>query len=283
MDALPAEARNGARSHATIFGAAGFVGGALAERLIADGWHVDAVRGREWPTGPLGHVFFCAGVTSDFRTRRFDTMDAHVSLAARVLREGELLSFVYLSSTRVYKDAASGAEDATLLVNPTDATDIFSASKLAGEALCLSDSRAEVKVARLSNVFGAADRSDNFLTSVMRDALAKGHVDIGLCAQQAKDYVAIEDVVTALARFPERARSRVINVASGVPVANGQIGARLSDLTGATFTFGDNPGPLFPPIEVARMRAELGVVPQQLEDKLAPLVAALRDTPARAL
>ena len=274
MSHAPGESRRADRRRATVFGARGFVGSALAAALSTEDWEVDALGGREVPTGPLGHVFFCAGVTSDFRTRRFDAIEAHVTLAAKILRESDFESFTYLSSTRVYKDAAVGSEHSALSINPSDATDIFNASKLAGEAICLSDPRTEVRIARLSNVYGVEDRSENFLTSVIRDVIANGRVHIGLVAEQAKDYVAVEDVVSALTRFPDRARSRIINLASGVPVANGTIAAIISECTGATVTFGSNLGPQFPVIDASRMRDELGVAPRQLADELGSLVAA---------
>ena len=265
----------GAGRRATVFGAAGFVGSALAAALAEQGWQVNALTGRERPSGALGHVFFCAGTTSDFRTRRFDTIEAHVTLVANLLKTAEFDSFVYLSTTRIYRGAESGREETSLHVNPNEPHDLYNLSKLTGESICLTDPRPMVRIARLSNVYGAADRSENFLTSVLRDAIDVGRVHIGIAPEHAKDYVALEDVVTALARFPDRATSRLINLASGVSVTNRRIATRVAELTGADFSFGDDRGLDFPVLEVPRLRDELGVVPRQLDDALPELVAAL--------
>ena len=80
---------------------------------------------------------FAIGLTADFRSRPLDTMDAHVSALAEVLRCGRFDSLTYLSSTRVYAGLPRGCGNATLVVNPSDASDLYNLSKLAGEALCL--------------------------------------------------------------------------------------------------------------------------------------------------
>ena len=79
-------------------------------------------------------------------------------------------SLLYLSTTRVYRNALETTESATLQVSPTDPDDVYNITKLAGEALCLSLPNPTTRVARLSNVIGAGAQSDSFLASVMRDA-----------------------------------------------------------------------------------------------------------------
>ncbi len=95
----------------TVLGATGYIGSRLVAHLQAQGHTVWApARGdAEVFTRPLGHVMYCVGLTADFRTRPFDTVDAHVGLLAEVLRRAQFESLLYLSSTRVYMGAASHA------------------------------------------------------------------------------------------------------------------------------------------------------------------------------
>lgn len=249
-----------------VIGAAGFVGAALVRRLRDAGREV-IVQPRGAPL-PLkaGDVFQCAGLTADFRTRPLDTITAHVTLVNELLAQCDFDSLTYLSSTRVYQKVASGREDASLLVDPNDPSDLYNLSKLTGEAVCLTDPRPTVRVARLSNVFGPGNGSSNFLDAVVDEAHRKGSVTIRAGAQAAKDYVALSDVIEALARMPERARSRLFNVASGVTTSNAQIGTLIERALGATVAFGaDLAGTRFPDIDIGRMKTELGVSPRPFD------------------
>ncbi len=63
----------------------------------------EIVRGdATWRGADLGHAFYCIGLTADFRSRPFETIEAHCGLLKEVLSGSRFSSFVYLSSTRVY-------------------------------------------------------------------------------------------------------------------------------------------------------------------------------------
>ena len=140
----------------TILGGRGFIGTRLATHLRSLG-HEVWVPERDDPamfSAPLGRVFYCIGLTADFRQRLLDTVDAHVCLLNRVLRSGNFDSLLYLSSTRVYAGAGSTHEGANLVVSPLLPGDLYNLSKLMGESVCLA-SGGPAKVVRLSNVYGA--------------------------------------------------------------------------------------------------------------------------------
>lgn len=259
---------------ATVIGAAGFVGSALTAHLRRIGMDVATPCRDEQLKGDLGHVFFCAGLTADFRSRLFDTIEAHVTAAASILRHGRFASFVYLSSTRVYQRSATGAEDEKLVVDPGDPSDVYNLSKLTGEALCLADRRPSVRVVRLSNIFGPGDRSDNFLTSLLRDARGEGRVHIQGSRTVAKDYIALDDAVAALARIPTHARSRLINIASGTSTSNGEIGDMIAARFSVPVSYGAACGPDFPAMDNHRMREELGIEPLPFAQAFARLADA---------
>lgn len=247
--------------HATLIGGHGFIGSHLARQLTQQGVPVQMIgRGdASWRDADLGRVFYCAGLTADFRTRPFDTIAAHVSFIADILRSARFVSLVYLSSTRVYGGAGSTDEQTRLSINPNDPSDLYNISKLAGEAVCLSSGRANVRVARLSNVYGGDTASENFLTSILRDALSKGHIDLGTDLASAKDYVSIDDVVGTLDAISRLGSERIINVASGRNTTHGALVEKISRLTGCTVSVKPGvPVQTFPPIAVARMTALVG-------------------------
>lgn len=262
----------------TVLGATGFVGRHLVETLRAAGHDVYAP-----PKGslqlferPLGHVLYCIGLTADFRSRIFDTVRAHVSVLAEVLEKADFESLLYLSSTRVYGRNAVGAERAAMAVDVSDPSDLYNISKLAGESLCRSCGRANVKVARISNIVGHDPASENFLLALIREALS-GRIELQSDPASSKDYILLDDVIALLPQIALAGRDWIYNVASGVNVQHRAIAERLVALTGCELALRPQ-APLinFPAIDVARIRSEFGFTPASVLDALPELVAACR-------
>ena len=264
---------------AAVFGAHGFIGGHLSRRLQEQGWDVLALsRGDErWRGRRLGHVFYCAGLTADFRTRPFETIDAHISFAAEVLRAADFDSFLYCSSTRVYAGCERAVETARLSVDPADPGDLYNLSKLMGEAACLALPRPEVRVARLSNVFGDDPTSDNFLNSVLCAAVRDGRVVLQSDPGSSKDYVAVEDAAEAMVRIALHGAERLYNVAAGRNTSHGEILASLRAATGCRIETpaGETPQ-VFAAIAVERLKALGGWAPADVLDRLPALIKGLQ-------
>jgi nucleoside-diphosphate-sugar epimerase len=224
-------------------------------------------------TRPLGHVMYCVGLTADFRTRPFDTVDAHVGLLGQVLQRAQFDSLLYLSSTRVYMGAASTDEDAPLAVVPGDPSYLYNLTKLTGESLCHASGRAGVRVARLSNVVGPGmdAASGNLVVDLLRQAQG-GHIVLRSDPQSAKDYLHVDDLLDWLPRIALVGRAATYNVASGRQTIHAQWLAWLQARTGCTVEVaGQAPLQAFPPINVQRLQGEWGVAPRAvLADDLLP-------------
>lgn len=247
----------------TVLGAAGYIGSRLVARLRADGHAVWApARGDDQLLRrPLGHVLYGAGLTGDFRTRPFDTMQAHVALLAQVLQQAHFDSLLYFSSTRVYMGAAATHEDAPLVVRPGDSSQLYNLSKLAGEALCHASGRAGVRVARLSNIVGPdMDAASGNLVAELEQQARQGHMVLRSDPRSAKDYLHVDDVIEWLPRIALSGRAAVYNVASGVQISHAQWLQWLGERYGATCeVVADVPLQSFAPIDVRRLQQEWGV------------------------
>lgn len=245
----------------TILGGTGYIGRALTGALKGAGEEVLVPKrgSSEVFERPLGHVIYAIGVTADFRTRPFATVDAHVCHLAEILRRAEFESFLYLSSTRLL----SGRHDRGFTVDPEDPSDLYNISKLMGEALCHASNRPNVRVTRLSNVVGGFDPgSDNFVFALLREAAAGGIV-LRSNAETRKDYLALDDVVALLPRIAVSGRRSVYDVGSGRQISHREWVERIATATGCSVQYSAD-GPLFrfEPIDIAPLAEEFGFSPR---------------------
>ncbi len=245
----------------TVFGSSGVIGSHVTDFLKKSGFSVntperDKIFSFE---KPLGYVLYCIGVTADFRSRPFDTVQAHVSVLTEILKKGDFSSLLYLSSTRVYSGADSGREDTEFLVNPAEPSDLYNLSKLMGESLCLHCGREGVKIARISNVVGGRDVGEqNFIPSLVRDA-EKGKIILRTDPASEKDYIHIDDVALLLKQITCGGRQKIYNVAGGRQITHGEWLKRLTALTGCAVEVEKNaPMVKFVPVDISRVRKEFG-------------------------
>lgn len=266
-----------AQMKATVFGANGFVGRALVSYLRGKGYDVrEVVRGdATWRDTDLGQAFYCIGLTADFRSRPFETIEAHCGFLKEVLSGARFSSFVYLSSTRVYARANSTDEAAAIPVVPGDPDDLYNISKLMGESACLGSGLPNARVARLSNVFGEDLESQNFLTSVLSDATLRKAVHLRTSLQSEKDYVWIGDVVRALEAIAWEGSDPITNVAYGRNTTHGEILDAVKTATGATVSVApDAPTVRFPEIATQRLDGLIGPNRVALSSRIGELAAA---------
>jgi len=250
------------RSTFTILGAGGFIGAALVAWLESQEQMVHPITRASLPAllagrRPVGHVIDCVGLTGDFRVRPLDTAEAHVGLVAHCLGELQFESFLLLSSTRVYGRATTTHEDAALPTLPSEPSDLYNVTKLAGEALCLADPRQTTRVARLSNVYGVGMPAETFLGQVLREGSATGNVVLREAAASSKDYVSVAAVVRLLPAIATAGRYRTYNLAAGSNTSHAAIARCLHSIAGWRVDFTPDATVVgYPPIDTARLDTE---------------------------
>jgi nucleoside-diphosphate-sugar epimerase len=262
----------------TILGASGFIGRALVAWLESRDQIVHAVTRASLPVllatrRPAGHIIDCVGMTIDCQLCPLDAAEAHVGLVARCLTELKFDSFLLLSSTRVYARAATTHEDAVLSAQPSDPSDLYSVTKLAGEALCLADPRCTTRVARLSNVYGIDMPAAAFLAGVLHQGRLTGKVRFDQSPETARDYVSVAAVARLLPVIGATGRHRLYNVAAGRNTCHAAIALRLHEIAGWQSLFAsDAPTVRHKLIDTTRTNTEFGPT---CSDLLADLPALL--------
>jgi len=265
----------------TILGSSGFVGSHLTSYFSQLGISCYTPL-RNDPSifeDDLGHLVYCIGLTADFRQQPFNTVKAHVCYLLNILENAHFESLLYLSSTRVYLSSKTTNEDRSLRVNPIDKDDLYNISKIMGESLCLSSNRPNIRVIRLSNVYGSDYKSTNFLTSIIQEAVINKKVVLRSSLESAKDYVSIDDVVALIPQISIKGKCCVYNVASGINVSNQILLANLQELTGCKVEVLPNAKSIiFPEIDISRICNEFNFHSASLLDNLENLVDLYRQT-----
>ena len=269
---------------ATLIGGDGFIGRRLQTRLRREGWTCQ-VPARDAPwlfERPLGHVFHCAGLTADYAARPFDTVEAHASLLARLLRDADFEALVYLSSTRLYdgRPDFAGAEvdeNTPLALDPAQPRHLYDLSKALGESLCRQASGGRARIARLSCVYsGEDDDADGFLGTLLARVRAPGRdplLEIDSSADAGRDYVHVDDVTEAMLAIATRGTRPLYNVAGGANVFNRELFARLGELAGCELrALREGPVPCPAPVSIERMKSEFGWRPRALLEQLPALL-----------
>jgi nucleoside-diphosphate-sugar epimerase len=258
----------------SVLGSSGFIGSHLVKRINELGLSCFAPeRDEDLSHRRLGNVIYCIGLTADFRTRPFDTVNAHVCKLLQILQTCEFDSLVYLSSTRLYLGGSDQPdEESEILVDPLNPDSLYNLSKLMGESLALSSGK-PVRVVRLSNVYGDDFLSQNFLAGVIRDAVQNRKVILYTSLDSEKDYVSISDVVDALIKIATSGRQDIYNIASGRNVSNLELMERIRQLTSCEIEVA--PGArrsVFPLVNIDRLTQEFHFRPAFILDDLPQLV-----------
>lgn len=247
----------------------------MVARLTEAGHEVDAPPRGVMPSPKvnLGHVVYAIGLTGDFRTRPFDTVDAHVTYLRDLLGAARFESFLYLSSTRIYgsaKDFVSETDSINLTVTPDSLYDL---SKMLGESLCLSCGRNGVRIARLANVYGNGQSENTFLGSILSQVNRGNTVVIEESPDSGKDYVNIDDTVGMLSHIATQGREKIYNVASGAITTHEAIAGLLNSHCEGSVSFSaEGKRRRLPLINIERIKAECRVNPRSLVDDLPGLL-----------
>jgi nucleoside-diphosphate-sugar epimerase len=259
----------------TVMGASGFIGSHLVGKLRSQGHDFYAPQKDEdiWKKN-LGNVIYCIGLTADFRTKPLDTVEAHVCYLSKVLRQCKFDSLLYLSSTRVYGVREDTAyEEDVIHSRPLDFSDLYNISKIMGESMCFAAGKDKMRVVRLSNVYGYDSKSENFIFSLIRDALRKKKIVLNTTLDSSKDHISVHDVVNVLPEIAIHGRHKIYNVAIGENITAGQIVDAFSKLTGCVVEVNKNAERIcFPNINISRIKEEFNFRPSRILDDLEKLI-----------
>jgi dTDP-D-glucose 4,6-dehydratase len=122
-------------------------------------------------------------------------------------------------------------------------------------------------------VYGRDFLSQNFLTSVIKEAVEQKRVLLRTSMASEKDYINIQDVIELLPRIALSGRQRIYNLASGVNTSNAELLQIIERVTGCEVEVeADAPVISFPGISIDRITEEFDFTPSLIQASLADLV-----------
>lgn len=262
----------------TVLGAGGFIGGKLAAKLRQSGADCyTPKRDEDFLKKDLGGVFYCIGLTADYRQRPFDTVEAHSSLISRILKETKFEKLVYLSSTRLY-DGLKGdvvCESDNLALNPASPRHLYDFSKGLGENLCLTASEGRASVARLSGVYDSSPEATGFLPEILHRLMKEREFTMDSSSGVVRDYICLDDVLNALIAMMDRSGCEIVNVASGQNISNQDIADVLNENGFRISVKTQSPRETPPRCDITKLKA-LGVNPVSVPDYLRRFVKDIK-------
>jgi nucleoside-diphosphate-sugar epimerase len=136
----------------------------------------------------------------------------------------------------------------------------------------------QVRVARLSSVYGAGMQVDTFLGQLLHAGLAAGAVVFPQSAEAASDYINIAAVVQMLPAIAIGGQHRLYNVASGINTRHAVLAEALRAIAGWRVSFApEAPTGQCPRISVARLVAEFGPTSSDIVADLPALLTFVQE------
>ena len=207
----------------------------------------------------LNHVVYCIGNQNWLKDPKL-TYDTNLSIMVDILFNNKFKTFTLISSTRLYFANAIGktAEDDLIKVNTNSKNFLYNSLKITAENLCLSLKNKNIKVVRISNLFG-----DNFtnqayiLPTLIRDSINKKKIDLEISKNSTKDFIHVYDAFNILVKVITRGRKRLYNIASGRNIKINEILKVIKKITNCKIHYKKSLKTIKEPeINISRIRKE---------------------------
>ncbi len=198
-----------------IYGANGFMGSNIASYLRKKKLKV-ITPNKKQILNTKGVVIYCVGSDDWFGNPLKNYESNFVHLYNVIKSHTKFESFVFLSSTRVYLDSKKKliSEDDDLILNTTSRYK-FNSQKIICENFLLSQNK-NIKIIRLSNVYGKQNEQKTFLPSLIKDAVKKNKINIQLNINSSKDYIYLDDALRGIYLLAKNKKAHgIFNLAYG--------------------------------------------------------------------
>lgn len=202
-------------------------------------------------------IFYCASTTDNFGILENPHKDIDINLnqlvsfLEKIKSSAQKPKIIYLSTFFVYGNYYDAYQKRVNEETPTDPLSLYSATKLCAESILKLYGRMydiPIVICRLSNIYGVGDQAlhkKGVLNYFIK--LAKKNKDLTLYdnGNFVRDYVYIDDLISALVLIQAKANNDTFLIASGTSTSFKNVIETICKLTGSTSKFSSIQSPTF--------------------------------------
>lgn len=199
----------------TIFGHTGFLGRNILEYLKKKKHAIFLPPRKKYIFKKnLENIIYCIG-SDDVLKNPLDTIDSNFRILCKVIEQNNFKSFLFVSSTRVYLGNKETKESSYIKIDTNQMTYFFNILKLASENFCLSKNNKNIKVVRLSNLYGKYFKKQIYLLpTLLRKSKNKGKIVIKINKNSKKNYLDVNCAIPQILKIVSKSKYRIYNIAS---------------------------------------------------------------------
>jgi nucleoside-diphosphate-sugar epimerase len=213
----------------------------------------------------LHNVVYCIGNQNWLKDPEV-TYNANLAMVPKIIFNNKFDSFTLLSTTRLYfaNPNTKTSENDPININSNNKNFLYNSFKIAAENLCLTLNNKNIKVIRMSNLFG-----DNFtnqayiLPTWIRDSIINKKIDLFINKNSTKDFIYVDDAFDVLLKIIKTGKHRLYNVASGKNIKLSKILKEIKKITNCKINYANSSNIIKEPkINIKRIVNEFNFKPK---------------------
>ncbi len=198
----------------TVFGNSGFIGTNLKKFCIQKKLKIFLPKKNKFKFKKnLGHIIYCIG-TGEAKKKPLKAVKANYEILRYIINNNKFKTLTYLSTTRVYLHNNKTSEKDEIINDLSDESILFSLIKLSAEKLCLNIKNKNIRVIRLTNIYGNHFTKQLYLLpALIRGAKKHKKINITINKNSLKNYLHVEEAIPVILDIAFKGKSRLYNLA----------------------------------------------------------------------
>lgn len=213
----------------------------------------------------LHNIIYCIGNQNWLKDPKV-TFDANLGLMSEILFNNKFDSFTLLSTTRLYFANSEGktSEIDPININSNNKNYLYNSLKIAAENLCLTLNNKNIKVIRMSNLYGNNFTNQAYLLPTwIRNSIKNKKIDLYINKNSTKDFIYVDDAFDVLLKIIRRGKHRLYNVASGKNIKLFKILKKIKKITNCKINYSNSSNIVKEPkINIKRIVKEFNFKPK---------------------
>ena len=247
----------------TIFGHTGFLGNNIVKYLKKKNCDVFLpARDKVKFTKNLNNVVYCIG-SDNVLEDPINAIQSNLTLLCKIILNNKFKNFIYISSTRLYLNAKNTKENNHIKIDTNSKKFLYNSLKIAAENFCLSQKNKNIKVVRLSNLYGLNFTKQIYLLpNLIRNSKRNKKINIYINKKSKKNYLNIYDAIDMIIKITNKSKFKLYNIASDKRLSIDKITSTIKKITKCKVVYSNQKEKIDEPkIDITRIKKEFKFKP----------------------